>query len=220
MFRTFCISLAAGLLLGGARLPLIPSAVEPVGNVAVSKARHAGKAALRVVDLGPPDGDTQKLVRLRGVQFGDGEIELWVSGAPTAGANAGAHGFVGLMFRLSDDGTEGEGIYLRPTNGRTDDQERRNHAVQYFSAPDWPWQRLRRETPSRYETYADMEPDRWTRMRIVVAGDTARLFLDHNAQPTLIVKDLKGGADRRGGVALWIGPGTSAHFSGVRIDPR
>ena len=122
------------------------------------------------------------------------------------------------MFRLSEDGRTGEGIYLRPTNGRAEDQERRNHAVQYFSAPDWPWERLRRETPSRYESYADLEPGRWTRMRIVVAGDKARLFLDGGSQPTLIVNGLKGGAGRRGGVALWIGPGTIAHFAEIRVS--
>lgn len=220
MFRKVCIFLAAGFLIGATRPPLDPAAVTPIGNIAVSKATHDGRSALRVVDRGPPDGDIQKLVRIPGVAFGDGEIELWVSGAPTAGANPGARGFVGVMFRLSEDGTTGEGIYLRPTNGRADDQERRNHSVQYFSAPDWPWQRLRRETPSRYETYADLVPDRWTRMRIRVEGERAQLFLDRNVQPTLIVNGLKGGAGRKGGVALWIGPGTLAHFSGLRIDPR
>jgi len=194
--------------------------VRPVGNIAVSVERHAGRIALRIQDKGPPDGDTQKMALLPGVDFGDGAIELWVSGEPSSAANAGARGFVGVMFRLSQDGRSGEGIYIRPTNGRADDQERRNRAVQYFSAPDWPWQRLRRETPSRYEAYADMEPGNWTRMRIEVAGDKARLFLDGAAQPTLVVNDLKGGASRRGGVALWIGPGTIAHFAGMQISDR
>ena len=218
MLRKVCVILAAGLLLGAAKPTLDPTAVRPVGNIAVSAEPHAGRMALRVTDEGPPDGDTQKLVRLPGVDFGDGEIELWVSGEPGAGANAGARGFVGVMFRLSEDGRTGEGIYLRPTNGRAEDQERRNHAVQYFSAPDWPWERLRRETPSRYESYADLEPGRWTRMRIVVAGDKARLFLDGGSKPTLIVNGLKGGAGRRGGVALWIGPGTIAHFAEIRVS--
>jgi hypothetical protein len=36
-------------------------------------------------------------------------------------------------------------------------------------------------------------------------------------QPTLIVDDLKHGADAKGVLALRIGPGTLAHFSGARV---
>lgn len=210
---------AVGLIGAGNAPSLAPGDVRPVGNIAVSAATYSGRVALRVDDLGPPNGQVEKLVRLPGLEFGDGEIELWVAGSPAAGAVAGARGFVGVAFRLSEDGTAGEVFYIRPTNGRAEDQERRNHAVQYISAPDWPWERTRRETPSRYEAYADMEPGRWTRMRVVVSGNKARLFLDGSPHPVLIVNDLKGGADRRGGVALWIGPGTIARFADVRVSP-
>jgi hypothetical protein len=44
---------------------------------------------------------------------------------------------------------------LRPTNGRADDQVRRNHSTQYISYPDFPWYRLREETPGMYESYSD-----------------------------------------------------------------
>ena len=207
-------------LMGAGQMPsLAPADVRPMGNIAVSAETYSGRAALRADDLGPPNGQVEKLVRLPGLEFGDGEIELWVAGSPAGGAVAGARGFVGVAFRLSGDSTTGEVFYIRPTNGRADDQERRNHAVQYISAPDWPWERTRRETPSRYEAYADMEPGRWTRMRVVVSGDKARLFLDGATQPVLIVNDLKGGAARKGGVALWIGPGTTARFADVRIRP-
>jgi hypothetical protein len=57
-------------------------------------------------------------------------------------------------------------------------------------------------------------------VRIVVAGAKARLHVDGAEQPTLIVGDLKHGADIKGGVALWIGPGTLAHFSGVRVTSQ
>ncbi|MBL8770741.1 MAG: hypothetical protein JNK30_05115 [Phenylobacterium sp.] len=205
-----------------AAAPRTPAAADlaPVGNLQVAEAAYQGRKAIRVEDLGPPNGQTDKLVRLKGATFGNGEIELWVAGSPGPGANTGARGFVGVMFRLSDDGKGGEAFYLRPTNGRAEDQERRNHAAQYISAPDWPWERTRRETPSRYEAYVDLEPGRWTRMRIVVDGARARLFVDGASQPTLIVNDLKGGAERTGGVALWIGPGTIAHFAEVDIRPK
>lgn len=220
MSRRLLMVLAAVGLMGAGKAPsLAPGDVRPMGNVAVSAETYSGRAALRVEDLGAPNGQFEKLVRLPGVEFGDGEIELWVAGSPGGGAVTGARGFVGIAFRLSEDGATGEAVYIRPTNGRAEDQERRNHAVQYISAPDWPWERTRRETPSRYEAYADMEPGRWTRMRVVVSGDKARLFLDEATQPVLIVNDLKGGAARKGGVALWIGPGTTARFADVRIRP-
>lgn len=47
-------------------------------------------------------------------------------------------------MRLRDE-AKLEAIYLRPTNGRADDQLRRNHAVQYISHPEHLWERLRAE---------------------------------------------------------------------------
>jgi hypothetical protein len=41
-----------------------------------------------------------------------------------------------------------------------------------------------------------------------------------NAQPTLIVNDLKTGAGGQGGVALWIGPGTVAHFRDLKVERK
>jgi hypothetical protein len=56
-------------------------------------------------------------------------------------------------------------------------------------------------------------------VRIVVTGTDARLFVHGADQPCLVVKGLKLGASE-GAVALWIGPGTEAHFTGLRISPR
>lgn len=106
-----------------------------------------------------------------------------------------------------------------PTNGRAEDQERRNHAVQYISHPDWPWFRLRQEAPSRYESYVDLVPGVWTTIKIDVRGDRASLYVHDQAQPALIVNDVKSGAQARGGVALGLDPGTIAHFRNLRVLP-
>jgi hypothetical protein len=48
------------------------------------------------------------------------------------------------------------------------------------------------------------------------------LFYVHGQeQPTLIVSDLKSGAQGKGGVAVWIGNGTVGHFRNltVKLDP-
>lgn len=99
-----------------------------------------------------------------------------------------ARGFVGVAFRLQDDMKTYDAFYLRPTNGRVDDQERRNHAAQYISHPQWTWQRLRQETPSKYESYVDLAPGEWTKITIEVHGNKARLYVHENAQPRLIVQ--------------------------------
>lgn len=194
-----------------------------VHNVLASSATHKGKRGLRVVvDTMRVRGDAQAnaetLVLIPGIEFTNGTIEIEVSGAPGAGAAAGARGFVGIAFRVQDTARY-DAFYIRPTNGRAEDQERRNHSAQYISHPDWPWFRLRRETPERYESYVDLVPDEWTRLRIVVQGQRARLFVHDQQQPTLVVNDVKSGEKAKGGIALWIGPGTTAHFRGLRIVP-
>ena len=161
----------------------------------------------------------EQLARIDGLEFSNGTIEAEISGAPVEGASAGARGFVGIAFRLQDDMKTYDAFYIRPTNGRADDQERRNHATQYISHPQWTWQRLRQETPSKYESYVDVMPGEWTKIKIEVHGDKARLYIHDNTQPALIVNDVKSGAQRRGGVALWVGPETVAHFRSLRVVP-
>ena len=89
--------------------------------------------------------------------------------------------------------------------------------MQYSSLPNWPWFRLRKETPSRYESYVDLLPNIWTSIRIDVRGDEARLYVHGQDQPTLIVNDLRSGVRRRGKVALWINNGTVAHFRNLTV---
>ncbi len=224
------------------RLTRIPSAVAPLNgaspteqhypltstaglrlhNVTATPVRYEGKLGVRVVEAssaGPADAEqpTETLALLDGTDFGDGVIELEVAGAPAPGASGSARGFVGLAFRVQPDRRSYDAFYLRPANGRVDDQVRRNHTVQYIAHPNWPWERLRRESPDRYESYVDLVPGVWTRVRIKVRGATARLFVHGQSQPTLIINDVKFGATARGALALWIGPGTVAHFRNLRV---
>jgi len=154
-----------------------------------------------------------------GVEFSNGVIEAEIAGAPAPGASEGARGFVGIAFRVQSDMRTYDAFYLRPTNGRAEDQERRNHAVQYIAHPDWPWFRLRKETPSRYEAYADLQPGVWTKIKIEVRGERARLYVHDQEQPALIVNDLKSGANGKGAVALWLDSGTVAHFRSISVQP-
>jgi hypothetical protein len=159
----------------------------------------------------------RQLAVIEGFEFGDGAIDVDLAGEPLPDAPADARGFVGIAFRVQKDGRSYDAFYLRPTNGRADDQLRRNHAAQYISHPDWPWSRLRDESPGKYESYVDLEPGKWTHIRIEVRGVQARLYVHGAAQPTLIVNDLKTGADALGAIALWVELDTLAHFRNLSV---
>lgn len=148
--------------------------------------------------------------------FSNGTIEVTLAGQPAKDAGSAARGFVGVAFRVQADLETYDAFYLRPTNGRADDQLRRNHAVQYISHPEHTWNKLRQATPGKYETYVDLVPGEWTRVRIEVDGDRARLFVHDATQPTLIVNGLLSGKER-GAVALWIEGSTLAHFTNLSI---
>lgn len=178
----------------------------------ISAAVYRDFKCIRVTGEG--DGS---LVVISGTDFTNGTLEIEMAGAPGAGAGVGARGFVGLAFRASKDLSHYEAFYLRPTNGRAEDQVRRNHSAQYISTPEFPWERLRKAFPEKYESYVDLESGAWTKVRIEVDGGKARLFVHGNSQPTLIVSDLKMGL-AKGAVALWIGPGTEAHFRNLKIS--
>ena len=185
-------------------------------HVKAEPATHQGRRALRVTDASKPTDNVERLLILPDTDFQDGVIELEMTGDVMPGAAEGARGFVGLAFRLAPEAAKYECFYLRPTNGRAEDQVRRNHSAQYVAHPDWPWPRLRKEFPEKYESYVDLVPGAWTKVKIEVRGAKARLYVHGATQPTLIVNDLKLGTTK-GPLALWVGPGTVAHFANLRV---
>ncbi|MDA2938397.1 hypothetical protein MYX75_09065 [Acidobacteria bacterium AH-259-A15] len=179
---------------------------------------YKGRKAIRVTEPpGRADRGEDKLVILTGLEFQHGVIEVDLAGKTREGAGEGARGFIGVAFRVAPDVSKFESFYLRPTNGRAEDQLRRNHSVQYFSYPEFPWFRLRRETPGKYETYVDLVPGEWTKVKIEVRGAKARLYVHGAEQPTLLVNDLKLG-ETKGAIALWIGVGTDGYFANLRVS--
>jgi hypothetical protein len=152
------------------------------------------------------------------LEFGDGVVEVDVASELVTGAPGYARGFIGLTFRIDNEGRF-ESIYLRPTNSVADDQVRRNHSVQYVAYPDYRFDRLRRESPEKYESYAKLDLGRWIHMKIVVSGQKAVLYLDGNTEPALIVNDLKFGPDQHGGVGVWLESGTVAYFRNLTVRP-
>ncbi len=177
---------------------------------------YRGRAAVRITEADASSQADSTLAIVKGTSFQDGTIEVALSGDTAPDAAENVRGFVGIAFRVAGQGRQYECFYLRPRNARSEDQLQRNHSSQYISTPGFPWQKLRSETPGKYESYVDLVPGRWTQVKIQVAGASARLYVDGAEQPVLIVKDLKQ-APGKGSVALWIGPGTIAHFSDLKV---
>src|SRR6188768_3114370 len=82
---------------------------------------------------------------------------------------------------------------------------------------DYGFDRLRKEAEGVYESYADMGLNEWITMRIEVKGKQARLFLNDNKQPSLIVNDLKLGDNVSGAIGLWVDGGTEGYFKDLKI---
>jgi hypothetical protein len=129
-------------------------------------------------------------------------------------------GFIGIAFRLQEtEPFNYDCFYLRPKNGRANNQIQRNHSTQYISHPEFPWHRLRKESPGVYESYVDLQPGVWTKMKIEVTGKQAKLYVHDTKQPCLVVNDLKSEYSK-GKIALWLHSSTVAHFRNLVVTPK
>jgi hypothetical protein len=216
----FCL-LALMLLLRKSAAQEKSFVLKPnVGSLTLigGKAEAISYRGVTAIHLSQSTGADGTLAIVNDLDFKDGTIELEIAGAPAVGAPDSARGFVGIAFRVAQDNGHFECVYLRPTNGRADDQLRRNHSTQYVSLPDFPWERLRKESPGVYESYVDLEPGVLAKYKLVVNGKKAALYVHGADQPCLIVNDLKGTATH-GKIGLWIGTGAEGYFSGLKITP-
>jgi len=193
--------------------PLTSLAELELQSVKVEIVIYRDRQAVRLVEQ---EEATATIAILSGSDFKDGVIEAEIAGVPRRDAPRDMRGFVGIAFRVQPHSSRFECFFLRPTNGRADDQLRRNHSTQYISHPEYPWYRLREESPGMYESYTDLVPGAWTPVRIVVSGTRAQLYVNGAEQPCLIVNDLKLG-ETQGQIALWIGAGTEAYFSNIVV---
>ena len=228
MLRMVCVLSTVVLAVGThaqkiGQQPLQTSHIESAGgleahNVLVEPVTYRGRKALRVADKAATGaGDAVRLAVVQGTSLEDGTIEVMLSGDVLPGVSPDARGFVGVAFRVSNDASSYECFYLRPTNGRAEDQLRRNHSAQYISIPGYEWYTLREKTPGKYESYVDLVPGEWTKVRIKFSGKDAQLYINGAEQPALVVHDLKQPV-KAGAVALWVGTGTVAHFADLKLS--
>lgn len=216
---SFLVCCALGFLrLSAQTFPFAKDKMVAV-NVSMSVETLKGKSVVRVAkDTAVKEVDEPTFVKLKGVEFKDGTIEVRVLSKLQPTAPGLARGFIGVAFRINDDHSKFECLYIRPANGRDSNQVRRNHSIQYFSYPDYKFSRLRKEAPEQYESYADMGLNEWIKLKIVVKGRHAKLFLNDNKEPSLVVNDLKHGAGLSGAIGLWVDIGTDGLFSDLKIS--
>src|SRR5215831_14137890 len=187
-------------------------------NVTASTIKMDGQDVLKVErDLKALKFDTSRLentvdeptyVKLKNLNFENGTIEIkLLSQIQNPSPFPQAQGFIGVCFRISENDTAFESIYLRPRVGRSDNQMFRNHAVQYFAYPHYKFQTLRKIAPEMYETSAPLSLNEWISIRIEVHGEKAELFVNDAKYSTLIVSKMKG-STKNGAIALWVDIGT------------
>lgn len=219
-----CVFISGLLLLS---IDLLAQSIKLTPNnlvanqVYMSVERLEGKEALKIIkDSTIKAVDEATFVKVKDVDFQDGTIEVKVLSRLLKTARPSDRGFIGLAFRINEQNSAFECIYIRPTNGRADDQVRRNHSIQYFAFPDFKFDRLRKESPEKYESYSDMGLNEWIKMKIVVKGKQAKLFLNDHKQPSLVVNDLKLGENTAGALGLFVDVGTEGYFRDLTVTKQ
>jgi len=184
-----------------------PTIVRTV-NRTQTVAQENGRPIIRL-DAKPGEG----FAIVQGSAFSEGTIDLLVRGEDVA-----QQSFVGLAWGIQNDSTY-EAVYLRPFNFRTPDTARAKRAVQYVSQPTWPWQRLRTETPGRYEkaVLPIPDPNGWVSLRLVVTPKQVSVFANGGAEPDLVVQRL--GEAKAGPIGLWVGNGSRGDFAELKVTP-
>ncbi len=213
-------SLAFSVNLPAQSVKLVPNNLVP-NQVYMSIEKLEGKEVLKVSkDSTVKAVDEPTFVKIKGVDFQDGTIEVKVLSRLLKTARPSDRGFIGVAFRINENNTQFECMYIRPTNGRAEDQVRRNHSIQYFAFPDFKFDRLRKESPEKYESYADMGLNEWIKVKIEVKGKQVKLFLNDNKQPSLVVNDLKLGENNAGGLGLFVDVGTEGYFRDLKVTKQ
>ncbi|MFA4870142.1 MAG: hypothetical protein WC623_18235 [Pedobacter sp.] len=190
-------------------------------QVSLHEVKIDGKRAVSITkDSTVSKFDEPTFARLAGTEFKNGTIEVKVLSRLLKTAPEFARGFIGVAYRINDDNSTYESIYLRPTNARSEDQVRRNHSVQYYAYPDYKFDRLRKDAPEQYESYTDMELNKWITLRIEVEGNQAKLYLDNREQPSIFINSPKNIIPKSGGIGLWVDIGTEGYFTDLKITKK
>jgi hypothetical protein len=153
--------------------------------------------------------------------FENGTIELKMySQIQSPSPYPPAAGFIGLYYRIKEDDSAWESIYLRPKVGRINNQMARNHAVQYFSYPDYKFQTLRDKFPAgSYEGSAPVMLNEWITMRLEINGETTEMFINDMKYSSFIVNKMLGN-NKKGFIGLYVDIATIGYFKDLKVTKR
>ena len=153
---------------------------------------------IKVLSEGKYHGVTcSGIVWINDVNFTTGTIDIDIRGRDVY-----QQSFLGIAFHGVDT-TNYDAVYFRPFNFQSADALRKMHRVQYISAPDYPWERLREQHPLVYENTISPAPDpkKWLHAHIVVTKDEIAVYVNHAVTPSLKVKKLNNRTT--GLIGLW-----------------
>lgn len=161
--------------------------------------------------------DEPTYAKLTNLDFENGTIEVkMLSRIQEPSPFQFAQGFIGVAFRIGENDSAYESIYLRPKVGRSDNQLSRNHTVQYYAYPDYKFDRLRKEAEGMYETTAPVDINEWITMRIEMNGEKAYMYINDARYSTFVVEKMKG-KTTHGSIALWVDIGTIGYFKDLKV---
>lgn len=164
--------------------------------------------------------DEPTYLKLMNFDFDNGVIEVkMLSQIQDPSPFQGAQGFIGVAFRIDENDSAYESIYLRPRVGRSDNQFARNRTVQYYAYPDYKFDKLRKEADGKYETTAPVDLNEWITMRIEVTGEKVYMYINDAKYSTFVVDKMKG-KTTHGAIALWVDIGTIGYFKDLKISKK
>lgn len=164
------------------------------------------------------DTDSNSLVLIKGMHFKNAIIEYDSKAELLPDAPALARGFHGVGFRVSDNTSHFEGLYIRPTNGKgCTDPYRKAHGCQYFAYPGYVWHYLREFGYEGYEAeVSTIELSKWAHIRIELIDDTAKYYVDDNL--VLSLEHNMFHKPESGKFGFWMDLGAMAYFKNLYIE--
>lgn len=174
-------------------IPLVPERWTATDSIRFET--HLGRTALYI---------NRGVALARDVELYDGVLEFSMAATPSTS-------FLGATFHAQRPDFA-EILFFRP--GQTGSTQ----AVQYgpaFNSLGAAWQVYSGDGAN---ARADLVRERWIRVRLVLSGRTATLFLDDAQQPTLVVPRLAGAGG--GQLGVWTGLfGRGAYFTDFTYTP-
>lgn len=164
------------------------------------------------------DTDSNSLVLIDGIQFKNAIIEYDSKAELLPDAPSLARGFHGVGFRVSDNTSHFEGLYIRPTNGKgCTDPYRKAHGCQYFAYPGYVWHYLREFGYEGYEAEVNtIELNTWAHSRIELIDDTTKYYVDDNL--VLSLNHNMFHKPEAGKFGFWMDLGAMAYFKNLYIE--